>query len=102
MTMVLNEAGGDVAIVADDAKASAVSWGAVTAAAVSLLLLLLGSGLGLTVISPWSATNPSLTSIAATALIWLIVVHWIGSAVGGFLAGRLRASNAPPGADEVT
>ena len=41
-------------------------------------------------ISPWSVNNPSLTTIAASALIWLILVHWIGSAVGGFLAGRLR------------
>jgi hypothetical protein len=106
MTMVVNEAGGDVAIVADDARGSAVSWGAViagaiAAAAVSVLLLLLGSGLGLTVISPWSASNPSLTAIGAATLIWLIFVHWIGSAAGGFLAGRLRSSNAPPGADEV-
>jgi hypothetical protein len=106
MTMVLNESGGDVAIVTDEAKAPAVSWGAViagavAAAAVSLLLLLLGSGLGLTVISPWSPSNPSLTAIAAATIIWLIVVHWIGSAVGGFLAGRLRATNAPQGADEV-
>jgi hypothetical protein len=106
MTMVVNEAGGDVAIVGDE-PAPAVSWGAViagavAAAAVSLLLLLLGSGLGLTVISPWSAANPSLTAIGAAALIWLIVVHWVGSAVGGFLAGRLRASTAPAGADEVT
>jgi hypothetical protein len=106
MTMVLNEAGGDVAIVENGNSAPAVSWGAVfagavAAAAVSLLLLLLGSGLGLAVISPWSSSNPSITTVAATALIWLVVVHWVGSVIGGFLAGRLRANSAPAGADEV-
>jgi hypothetical protein len=96
MTMVLNESGGEVSLAAGiESQSSWVSWGAViagavSATAVSLLLMLLGSGLGLSVISPWSVNNPSLTTVAASALIWLILVHWIGSAVGGFLAGRLR------------
>jgi len=107
MTMVLNEAGGEVSVGAGDASPrSAVSWGAVIAGAVgatavSLLLTLLGSGLGLSVISPWSINNPSLTSVAASALIWLIIVHWIGSAAGGYLAGRLRGGWTGLHRDEV-
>src|SRR5450755_1602153 len=113
MTMVLDEAGrprlardqatSDVAL---ESAGSAVSWGAiiggaVAAAAVSLLLLLLGSGIGLTVVSPWG-TGASLTTVAASALIWMIVVHWIGSAVGGYLTGRLRTPWAGVHAHEVT
>jgi len=107
MTMVLNEAGGEVSVGAGGASArSAVSWGAVIAGAVgatavSLLLTLLGSGLGLSVISPWSINNPSLTTVAASALVWLIVVHWIGSAAGGYLAGRLRGGWTGLHRDEV-
>ncbi len=106
MTMVVDR-GGDVAIVETEAEAPAVSWGAVfagavAAAAVSLLLILLGSGLGLTMISPWSSSNPSITTVAAATLAWLVFVHWVASAIGGFLAGRLRANSAPPGGDEVT
>jgi hypothetical protein len=106
MTMVV-ESGGDVAIVESEGTSeSSVGWGAiiagaVAATAVSLLLLLLGSGLGLAVISPWSVSNPSLTTIAASALIWLIVVHWVGSAVGGYLAGRFRAGWTGLHRDEV-
>src|SRR5690242_14365220 len=108
MTMVLNESGGDVAIVAGDgASTPSVSWGAViagavAAAAISLLLMLLGSGFGLTMISPWTATSASLTTIAASTLIWLIIVHWVGSGVGGYLAGRLRTGWTGLHRDEVT
>src|SRR4051812_29189103 len=107
MTMVLNEAGGEVSVGAGGASPrSAVSWGAVIAGAVgatavSLVLTLLGSGLGLSVISPWSINNPSLTTVAASALIWLIIVHWIGSAAGGYLAGRLRGGWTGLHRDEV-
>jgi len=72
---------------------SAVSWpaviaGAVVAAATSLVLLILGSGLGLAMASPWSA--PSVTSFTVMAGIWFIVIQWAASAVGGYLTGRLR------------
>src|SRR5438105_7836187 len=107
MTMVLNESGGDVSVaMTPETPRSAVAWGAViagaaAAAAVSLLLVLLGSGFGLSMISPWSVNNPSLTTIGAGTLIWLIVVHWVGSSVGGFLAGRLRSGWGGIAGDEV-
>src|SRR4051812_37655508 len=108
MTMVLNESGGDVAIVAGGGSPQrSIAWGAIiagaiAAAAVSLLLMLLGSGLGLTVISPWNAGNPSLTAIAASALAWVVFVHWVGSAVGGFITGRLRTTWTGLHSHEVT
>ena len=62
--------------------------------------MVLGSGLGLSVLSPWSLNSTSLTTIAVGSVVWLIVVQWIASALGGYLAGRLRSRSSDP-ADEV-
>jgi hypothetical protein len=60
------------------------------AAAVSLILVELGTGLGLAAISPWAGSSASGTSFAIGAAIWLIVVQWLASAFGGYITGRLR------------
>jgi hypothetical protein len=75
---------------------SAASWpaifaGAVIAAAATLLLIALGSGLGLASISPWSNHGVSATTFAVTGAIWLILTQWISAALGGYIAGRLRS-----------
>jgi hypothetical protein len=75
---------------------SAASWpaifaGAVIAAAATLLLMALGSGLGLASISPWSNHGVSATTFAVTGAIWLILTQWISAALGGYIAGRLRS-----------
>lgn len=76
--------------------AGAVSWaaiilGALVASTISLILLLLGSGLGLASMSPWPASGASVAALTAGAAIWLIVVQWIAAALGGYLTGRLRS-----------
>lgn len=85
---------------------SAVAWqaiiaGAVAAAAVSLILLILGSGLGLASVSPWSHAGISATAFTASAAIWLIVMQWTASGLGGYLAGRLRHKWVNTHEDEV-
>jgi hypothetical protein len=80
---------------AADASISAVSWaaviaGAVAAAATSLILLGLGSGFGLASVSPWSNAGVSITAFSVMTAIWLIVIQWVSSCVGGYLTGRLR------------
>jgi hypothetical protein len=80
---------------ADESSASAVSWpailaGAVVAAAVSLLLIALGTGLGFASLSPWSNDGPSATTFTVMTAIWLITVQWIAAGLGGYLTGRLR------------
>ena len=78
-----------------ESSQSAVSWsaiicGAVVAAAVSLLLVALGSGLGLASVSPWAGSGASATTFTVMTAIWFIVVQWVASGVGGYLTGRLR------------
>jgi hypothetical protein len=74
---------------------SAASWpaiiaGAFVATSVSLILLALGSGLGITSILISADHRISGTAIVATAAIWLIVTQWISAGLGGYIAGRLR------------
>ena len=74
---------------------SALSWpaiigGAFAAAALSLILLALGSGFGLASVSPWPNSGASVTTFTVMAAIWLIIVQWVSSGLGGYLTGRLR------------
>jgi hypothetical protein len=78
-----------------ESSKSAVSWGAivagaVVAAAVSLILLALASGLGLASVSPWPNSGASLTTFSVMTAIGLIVVQWVASGFGGYITGRLR------------
>lgn len=79
-----------------ESSSSAVSWssviaGAVSAAALTIVLMLLGSGLGLTMVSPWANQGAGITTFAVSAAIWMIIVQWLSSALGGYMTGRLRA-----------
>lgn len=83
------------AVVTATESKSAASWsaiiaGAFVAAAVSVVLFALGSGLGFALISPWNDRGIAITTFAATTAIWLIVIQWLSSAAGGYIAGRLR------------
>lgn len=74
----------------------AVSWGAVFAgavgaAALSLILILLGTGLGLSVVSPWAHEGISATTASVSTIVWITVVQLLASVLGGYLAGRLRS-----------
>ena len=76
-------------------SASAVSWsaifcGAAVAAAVTVLLVELGAGLGLASVSPWTAAGVSATTFTAITAIWFVVTQWIAAGVGGYITGRLR------------
>ncbi len=71
------------------------SWGAAVAGAfvataVSLLLITLGSGVGLSLVSPYDLSGPSAATIAISGVIWLIFAQGLGFAVGGYVAGRMR------------
>ena len=89
-----------------ETTASAVSWGAVFAGAVaaaslSLILLMLGVGLGLSSVSPWSRSGMGATALGVSAIAWLTFTQLAASALGGYLAGRLRTKWSAVHSDEV-
>jgi hypothetical protein len=72
-----------------------VSWqaviaGAIASCALTLVLLSLGAGLGFSVVSPWANSGVSATTFEIGTGLYFIVMAMISSAVGGYLAGRLR------------
>jgi hypothetical protein len=89
-----------------EASASGVSWaavigGAFVTAALWLILLSLGMGLGFSAVSPWTGVGASAATIGVAAIVWLIVVQIIASSMGGYLAGRLRTKWTSVHTDEV-
>jgi hypothetical protein len=85
---------------------SAISWsavlaGAVVAIAISLTLLMVGSAFGLASISPWPGVGAKPTTFTIGAGIWLIVMQWLSSALGGYIAGRMRTRWSSLHTDEV-
>src|ERR1700689_3688760 len=85
---------------------SAVSWGAIAAgavgaAALALLLIAFGAGLGLSAISPWSNSGISASTFKTGTGIDLEIVAVMSSAVGGYLAARLRSKWVGAHAHEV-
>jgi hypothetical protein len=89
-----------------ESSSTAVSWGPIIAGAfaastLTFILMLLGSGLGLSMVSPWAGSGASVTTFAVSTAIWLIIVQWLSSGVGGYLAGRLRTKWVGIHTDEV-
>jgi hypothetical protein len=69
---------------------AAVIGGAVASLALTLVLLSFGAGMGFAVVSPWSHSGASATTFKIGTGLYFIVMAMISSAVGGYLAGRLR------------
>lgn len=95
-----------VGAAAPAAGGRATDWGAIIAGAlgaiaVSIILFAAGSGFGLSTLEPWSFANRAPETFAIGAAIWMIVMQWLSSGFGGYLAGRLRAKWIGPRPDEV-
>ncbi len=76
-------------------ESPAVSWaaiaaGAVAAAALTLVLIAFGAGMGFSAVSPWGNSGISASTFQITTGLYLIVVALLASAMGGYVAGRLR------------
>src|SRR6195256_4834975 len=83
-----------------------VSWAAVLAGAVAslaltLVLLSFGAGMGFSVVSPWGNSGVSATTFKIGTGLYFIVMAMISSAIGGYLAGRLRTKWTGVHTDEV-
>jgi hypothetical protein len=104
MTTII--AAAPAATLGTESNASAVSWaaiagGAIASAGFSLFLLKLGTGMGLSAISPWANSGASATTIGIGAGIGLVLISIMASALGGWLAGRLRTKWVGVHTDEV-
>lgn len=89
----------------EEPSIAGVSWpavvaGAVVSLALTLVLIAFGTGIGLSVVSPWSSATSATTFKIATG-IYLIVIAMISSSLGGYIAGRLRSRWIGVHADEV-
>jgi hypothetical protein len=94
------------ALAPTESSVSAVTWpaifgGAFVAAATTIVLVALGSGLGLAAVSPWRDSGASASGVAWMTAAWLVVVQWLSSGAGGYLAGRLRTKWANTHTHEV-
>lgn len=76
----------------------AIAAGAVSALALTMVLLWFGIGMGFSVVSPWSGSGVSAGTFKIGTGLYLVVVAMISSAIGGHITGRLRSgwTNAHP------
>lgn len=77
-------------------NASGVSWaailaGAAGAASLSLILLVLGTGLGLSSVSPWAQSGVAAATFGVSTILWITFTQIAASGMGGYMAGRLRS-----------
>jgi hypothetical protein len=81
---------------------AAFSWnvaiaGALAAIAVSIIFYALGTGIGMTLVSPYGDQSASAGTLTAVGAVWLIMAQTFAFAIGGYLAARLRARAHIPG-----
>jgi len=91
---------------ADEPSVAGVSWaavggGAIVSCALTLVLLAFGTGLGLSVVSPWAGSGVSATTFKIGTGLYLVVMAMLASSIGGYIAGRLRSRWIGVHSDEV-
>ena len=69
---------------------AAIAAGSIAAAALTLVLLAFGAGMGFSAVSPWGNSSVSASTFEIGTGVYLIVVAMLASTIGGFIAGRLR------------
>ncbi len=79
-----------------DTNQSAVSWSAVAAgaaaiAALTLVLVALGSALGFSSISPWPNAGISAKTFEISTGLYFVFTALVASTIGGYMSGRLRS-----------
>lgn len=90
----------------EESGRSALMWGpilggAAAAGAATLVLVAVGSALGLSSVSAWPATGATGAAVGIGAIAWLVVTQWLSAAFGGYLTGRLRTRWVGIHTDEV-
>ena len=83
-----------------------ISWGAVIAGAIAasaltFVLITFGAAIGLAIASPSATWRDTSVALALLSGLWLLLTAIASFALGGYLAGRLRATGGSTTADEV-
>ena len=83
-----------------------ISWGAVIAGAIAasaltFVLITFGAAIGLAIASPSATWRDTSVALALLSGLWLLLTGIASFALGGYLAGRLRATGDSTTADEV-
>src|SRR4051812_12452311 len=68
----------------------AIVAGAVLASAISILMFTFGTGIGLSMVSPWEGEGASTTAYFITLALWTLWVVVSSFMAGGYITGRLR------------
>lgn len=79
-----------------DTDQSATSWGAIVAgavaiAALTLVLVALGSALGFSSVSPWPNSGISAKTFQISTGLYFVFTALVASTIGGYISGRLRS-----------
>jgi hypothetical protein len=87
-------------------EGSYVDWpcalaGSIISAALSFVLFTFGSGIGLSIVSPWAGAGSSMVTVAILASLFAVLVQVGAFAVGGYVAGRMRRPWKDAKAEEV-
>lgn len=98
---VTSDRAGQVTIQNSPLSWRAIIAGTIAAWAATIVLMALGTGLGLTAVSLWEGEGLSVASVGIMAIIWMVAVQWLSAALGGYLTGRLRTRWAGVDHDEV-
>ena len=83
-----------------------ISWGAViagaiAAAALTFVLITFGAAIGLAVASPSATWRDTSVALGLLSGLWLLLTAIASFALGGYLAGRLRATGESTTVEEV-
>jgi hypothetical protein len=84
-----------VATIPEEAMRPSIDWcaviaGAVLASAMSFVMLTFGTGIGLSIASPYPREGVSVTAFLVVLALWVIWVALSSFFAGGYLAGRMR------------
>jgi hypothetical protein len=102
----LGPASGQSVVATPSRQSSYLHWspavaGAIVAAALSFVLLSFGLAIGLAVASPSASWRDTSSILAALGGIWLLLTSLASFGLGGYLAGRLRATWSEGGPHEI-
>jgi hypothetical protein len=100
--MAIQDNGPEVAVISTTVNsdaASSVDWaaivaGAVIAAAISFVLFAFGTGVGLSITSPYPAESVSAPTFAIVLALWVLWVSIASFLIGGYLTGLLMRRSA--------